>query len=166
MKDLLPQLIETIIEKGSKRDLEILSYTIEGLSRKLTGKSRTYLEGLLHMEQRLDENTCEITIPINDLLDNSLGMLHGGITSTILDTAMGVLANHLTPSGFSVVTNQLNIHFLAKGVGDYLRCRAEVIHRGKKTLVISGEAFRSDGKKVAYASGSFFVINNQVSKGE
>jgi uncharacterized protein (TIGR00369 family) len=166
MKQLLSKLIETIIEQGSEKDLEVLSYAIEGLSQKSAGKSRTYLEGLLHMEQKLDENTCEITIPINDLVDNSFGMLHGGITSTILDTAMGVLANHLTPDGFGVVTNQLNIHFLAPGVGEYLRCRAEAIHRGKKTFVISGEAFRSDGKKIAYATGSFFVINKQAPRGE
>jgi len=25
-------------------------------------------------------------------------------------------------------------------------------------MVISGEAFRSDGKKIAYATGTFFII--------
>lgn len=166
MKHTLSQLIETYIEGGTEKDLEILSYAIEGLNQKIVGKNRTYLEGLLHMEQKLDEHSCEISIPLNSLLTNSYGMLHGGLTSTILDTAMGVLANHITPDEFGVVTNQLNVHFVAPGTGDFLRCRSEVIHQGKTILVISGEAFRSDGKKIAHATGSFFVVKKQVDGGK
>jgi uncharacterized protein (TIGR00369 family) len=71
---------------------------------------------------------------------------------------MGTLANYLLPEGFGAVTNQLNIHYIAPGIGDFLHCKAELIHQGNKTLVISGEAFRSDGKKIAYATGTFFII--------
>jgi uncharacterized protein (TIGR00369 family) len=158
VKHLLSQLIDSCIEQGTEKDLEVLYTAIQGIQKKMDGKNRSYLEGLLHMEKKIDENSCEISIPLNPLLDNSLGTLHGGITGTVLDTVMGTLANHLAPDGYKAVTNQLNIHYLAPGIGEYIHSRAEVIDHGKKTVIISGEAFRSDGKKIAYASGSFFVI--------
>jgi acyl-coenzyme A thioesterase PaaI-like protein len=47
---------------------------------------------------------------------------------------------------------------MAPGIGDTLRCTADIIHQGSKTFVISGQAYRSDGKKIAYATGTFFII--------
>jgi uncharacterized protein (TIGR00369 family) len=110
------------------------------------------------MERTFDQDTCEITIPINPILNNNLNILHGGITATVLDTAMGSLANHHLPEGYGAVTNQLNIHYTAPGTGASLRCKAEILHQGSKTMVISGEAYRSDGKKIAHATGTFFII--------
>ena len=158
MKDELRQLLESCIETGSKEDLEALSFLIEGVQRKINRKNSTYIDGLLHMERKLDNHACEITIPLNSTIHNNLNIVHGGITATVLDTAMGSLANYLLPEGYGAVTNQLNIHYIAPGIGDQLRCRAEIVHQGTKTFVISGEAYRSDGKKIAYASGTFFII--------
>lgn len=158
MKDELRQLLETCIESGSEEDLKALSFLMEGIQRKINRYNSTYIDGILHMDRKMDNHSCEITIPLNPTLDNNLHILHGGITATVLDTAMGSLANYLLPEGFGAVTNQLNIHYIAPGIGEQLRCKAEIIHQGKKTIVISGEAYRNDGKKIAYATGTFFVI--------
>lgn len=103
-----------------------------------------------------EKKTCIITVPINPLLNNSLDIVHGGITATILDTAMGSLAISLLPDGYAAVTNQLNIHYIAPGIGNTLRCKAEVIHQGSKTFVISGEVYRSDGKKLPMPQVLFY----------
>ena len=158
MKEELLQLLETCMNNGSETDLKALSYILEGMQKKITKKNHSFIDQLLHMERKLDKNSCEITVPINPIVNNSLQILHGGVTATILDTTMGTLANYLLPEGYGAVTNQLNIHYTAPGTGDQLRCMAEVIHRGSKTMVISGEAFRSDGKKIAYATGTFFIL--------
>lgn len=168
MKDHLLKLLEKCIEGSSDTDLNALSYAIEGLYQSIMEKKQTstYIDGLLHMETKIDGHSCEITVPLNPLLNNNLNMVHGGITATILDTTMGVFANHLVPEGFAAVTSQLNIHYLAPAVGEELRCRAEVLHQGKKTIVVSGEAFNSAGKRVAHATGSFFAIKKPGSQGE
>lgn len=160
MKDYLQQLLNKCIEFGSDEDLRALEHVLEGIEKKVDKTNIQYIDGLLHMNRVIDreKKTCEITVPINPLLNNSLDIVHGGITATILDTTMGTVANFLLPDGYSAVTNQLNIHYIAPGVGDSLRCKAEVIHQGSKTFVISGEIYRSDGKKVAYATGTFFTI--------
>ncbi|WHY68593.1 PaaI family thioesterase [Neobacillus sp. SuZ13] len=159
MKDDLRQLLETCIENGSEADLNSIAYLLSGFKQKISQNRSTYIDGILQMERKFEENTCEITIPIHPILNNNLDIVHGGITATVLDTAMGSLANYYLPKGFGAVTNQLNIHYIAPGIGETLRCKAEIVHKGSKTMVISGEAYRSDGKKMAYATGTFFIIS-------
>lgn len=159
MSDELRQLLDSCIENGSETDLQVLSFLLQGVQKRIEQKSDAYIGGLLHMEREIDKQSCEITIPINPAINNNLNIVHGGITATVLDTAMGSLANYILPEGYGAVTNQLNIHYIAPGIGDHLHCRAEIIHQGTKTIVVSGEAFRSDGKKIAYATGTFFIIS-------
>jgi uncharacterized protein (TIGR00369 family) len=160
MKDRLQQLLGICIEKSSEEDLGALAHLLEGFEKTIDKKYMQYIDGLLQFERKIDrENkTCELIVPLNSLWNNSLGIVHGGITATILDTAMGTAINAILPEGYGAVTNQLNIHYIAPGIGDTLRCKAEIIHHGTKTVVISGEAFREDGKKIAHATGTFFII--------
>ncbi len=160
MKDALQQLLNNCIEKGSEEDLSALAYLLEGFEKKIDKKYVQYIDGLLHMERKIDKEkkTCEIIVPLNAIWNNSLDIVHGGITATLLDTAMGTAINGILPEGYGAVTNQLNIHYIAPGLGDTLRCKAAIIHHGSKTVVISGEAFRTDGKKIAHATGTFFII--------
>lgn len=158
MEKELHQLLDECISQSSEEDLDTLQTVLSGVKNKLSGKNSTYIDGLLHMDRRLDNETCEIDIPITKMLDNTLGIVHGGFTATILDTAMGTLANKLLPEGFAAVTSQLNIHYLAPGIGDRLHCKATLIHKGRSTVVLEADVFRSDGKKIAHSSGSFFVV--------
>ncbi len=161
MEKDLHQLLDECISLSGEQELEALKTVLAGVKNKLSGKNSTYIDGLLHMDRRLDDQTCEIDIPITNVLDNTLGIVHGGFTATVLDTAMGTLANRLLPEGYAAVTSQLNIHFLAPGIGDKLHCKASLIHKGRSTVVLEADVFRSDGKRIAHSSGSFFVIEKQ-----
>jgi uncharacterized protein (TIGR00369 family) len=161
MEKDLHQLLEECISLSSEQDLETLEVVLSGVKNKLTGKNSTFIDGLLHMDRRLDNDSCEIVIPITKMLDNTLGIVHGGFTATLLDTAMGTLANKLLPEGFAAVTSQLNIHYLSPGIGDHLHCKATLIHKGRSTVVVEADVIRSDGKKIAHSSGSFFVVAKQ-----
>ncbi|MGG1398261.1 PaaI family thioesterase [Bacillus salipaludis] len=158
MKDKLFPLLEACIENGTENDMAAIAHFLEVLQRKIKVGKRSFIDQFFHMDSKIDENSCEITIPLNPVLNNSFDIVHGGITATLLDTAMGTLANYLLPEGYGAVTNQLNIHYIAPGIGESLRCNAKIIHQGNKTLVVTGEVHRDDGKKIAYATGTFFVI--------
>lgn len=158
MKDQLRQLLDECIEIGTETDLGALAFLLEGVQKKIAEKKNTFINSLLHMERKIDDNSCEIKIPLHAVLNNDLNIIHGGITATLLDTTMGSIVHYHLPEGYGAVTNQLNIHYIAPGIGDSIRCRAEIIHHGTKTLVVAGEAYRSDGKKIAYATATFFII--------
>ncbi|RSD28139.1 PaaI family thioesterase [Mesobacillus subterraneus] len=164
MEKELHQLLDECISLSGEEDLETIRTVLSGVKNKLSGKNSTFIDGLLHMDRRIDSESCEIDIPITRLLDNTLGIVHGGFTATVLDTAMGTLANRLLPEGFAAVTSQMNIHYLAAGIGDSIHCKATLIHKGRSTIVLEADMFRSDGKKIAHSSGSFFVVEKQHKK--
>ncbi len=164
MKERLLHLLENCMEHGTESNLNALLFILEGMEKNINKKNNYSIDDLLQMERKLDENFCEITIPIHPVLNNALDIVHGGITATLIDATLGTLVHHLLPKELAAVTNQLNIHYISPGIGESLRCRAEIVHRGRKTMVVAGTVFRNDGKKIAYATGTFFVVNRTGDK--
>lgn len=159
MNSELQKLLEDCLQNSTEKDYEVLKLVLRGIRNKqINNNGSGYIGGVLDMARKIDDKTCELTIPINPFIMNSLGIVHGGITATLIDSAMGSLSNILVPSGYATVTTQLNVHYIAPGLGDYLHCTAEVEHRGTKTMVLSATVVNSEGKKVAKATGSFFII--------
>jgi uncharacterized protein (TIGR00369 family) len=157
MKEKVTDLFEQIMEKGTDEDIKVLEHILEGLHN----KQLTYVNSLLHMEGELKDNTYEIKIPLNSMVNNPLNILHGGITATVIDTAMGALVHSILPEGSGAVTTSLNIHYISPGIGEYITCKARIDHHGSKTMLVSADVFRSDGQKIAQASGSFFIIKKR-----
>lgn len=154
--------IQEIALETSEHDLELLEQLLISFQHWTSGNNPTFISSLLHMDRKITDETCEITIPISPLLYNTLHIVHGGITATLLDTTMGVLANALVPDGYGAVTTQLNVNYIAPGIGDKMICRAKIEHKGSKTLVLSAEIHRSDGVKIAIATGSFLIIEKRL----
>ena len=161
MKNQVREIVEECLENIKSDELNVLTDLLRGFQKKQKNINNSYVGGLLHMERTMTNEFCELTVPITPLLHNSFEIVHGGMTATIIDTAMGVFANSLLPDGYGAVTTQLNIHYLAVGKGDYLQCKAHLDHKGTKTMVLSANVFRSDGKKIAHATGSFFIVRNK-----
>lgn len=161
MKNQVREVLEDCLAEASVEELEILMDVLLGFQKKQMNINSSYIGGLLHMERTITNDICELTVPLTPFVHNSLGIVHGGITATIIDTAMGTLANSLLPDSYHAVTTALNIHYLAVGNGDYMKCKALLEHKGSKTMVISADVHRSDGKKIAQASGSFFIIKKK-----
>jgi uncharacterized protein (TIGR00369 family) len=154
--------IQDIAHHMTEQELQLLEQLLKSFQLWKAGKSTTFISSLLQMERRITDDDCEITIPISPLLYNTLDIVHGGITATLLDTAMGVLANSLISEGYGAVTTQLNINYIAAGIGEKMICRAKMEHKGSKTLVLSAEIHRSDGVKIAMGTGSFLVIEKRI----
>lgn len=157
MKENITQLFQQLIEEGSEKDLEVLEELLKGLNK----KQHTYINSILQMEYQLKDDSVEITIPLNEIVKNPLDILHGGITATVIDTAMGAIVHSILPEGSAAVTTSLNIHYIAPGVGESITCKAQIDHHGTKTMLVSADVLRSDGKKIAQASGSFFIVKKR-----
>ena len=99
----------------------------------------------------------ELTIAQKHL--RTLGLLHGGVTATLLDTALGYAAVTTSPPGHFVVTMQLNMNFIRPGwEGERLVARGDVIHSGRQTAVARGEIRTGDGVLMASATATFMYI--------
>lgn len=158
-QNALTDKINHYLEKASIEEVDVLASILDGLEKKQTGDVATYMAGLTKIKSRLiDDTTYEMTIPIHPLILNPLNIVHGGITATLADTAMGSLVGECLPDDKTAVTSEIKMNYLAPGIGDYLRCVAKIVHQGRKTCVTEAKVYTDQDKLAAIASGSFYII--------
>ncbi len=89
---------------------------------------------------------------------NPMGTLHGGVLCDLADAAMGMaFATTLAPEE-SFTTMALSINFFRPVWQAHLRAEARVINRGKSVGYIECEVIDQDGKVVAKARSTCFVL--------
>lgn len=103
--------------------------------------------------------TAKLTLTARDEHLRSLGILHGGVTASLLDTVLGMAGSTHAPEGCHTVTMQLNINYTRAGRGgDELIATAETVHAGKQTAVCRGEVRRGDGALIATATSTVMFL--------
>lgn len=96
-------------------------------------------------------------------LQNGHGTLHGGVTATLVDAAigMGIIA---LAGGRPAGTVELKVNFLRPGVEGKFRCRSRILKAGK-TLAF-GEAVVRDhqGHVLATGTATYIYLEESVAK--
>jgi uncharacterized protein (TIGR00369 family) len=84
---------------------------------------------------------------------NPFATVHGGILSTLLDTAMTSSVLSTLPKGFSCTTIEIKVNFVKPVTADtgVLKCEARPLHVGKKMATVEGKL--KDKSSVLYAHG-------------
>lgn len=88
---------------------------------------------------------------------NLLGIIHGGVLSSLLDNAMGLVII-LTRPNEKVVTTNLNVHFVSSLRGGRLIATADIVHESRKMITATGTVVGEGGQLTAMGTGSFRVI--------
>jgi uncharacterized protein (TIGR00369 family) len=94
-------------------------------------------------------------------LYNPIGMVHGGVTATLLDSAMGCAVHSELPAGVGYTTLELKANYLRPIVADTgpVRCRARVVHRGGTVATAEGRAWReADDELLAHATTTCLIL--------
>ena len=89
---------------------------------------------------------------------NGMGVVHGGLAATLLDSALGCAVNTMAPPGKVFTTLELKVNYtrpLTEQVGP-IRCEARVIHLGSRTATAEGRIV--DGRGTLYAHGTTTCI--------
>ncbi|MEH7383918.1 PaaI family thioesterase [Bacillus sp. JJ1521] len=160
MEDRILQKLQTFFLEANEEERQAMEHVIDAVIRKHTKQNGSYIGGLLQTNRQvIDNESYEITIPNTELIQNPLQIVHGGITATILDSAMGSVVHHVIPKDKAAVTTEMKINYVSPGIGKELRCVAQIIHKGTKICVTEGKVYRDDGQLIAHATGSFFIID-------
>jgi uncharacterized protein (TIGR00369 family) len=88
---------------------------------------------------------------------NPMGIVHGGVLSSLLDSAMGVAVMHAHPNHHAVTTN-LNLHFVASFQEGTLTATAHIIHASRSTVTVEARVEDAQGKLGTTATGSFRLL--------
>lgn len=108
--------------------------------------------------ERLGEGEVDLGLEVRPEHLNVMGSLHGGVISSLADTATGVAMHSALDHGWTHVTTSLQLTFLAAGaLGDRVVARGRVIRRGRRFGYAEADIERGDGALLARASASFLI---------
>jgi uncharacterized protein (TIGR00369 family) len=85
--------------------------------------------------ESVSEGRCVLTLPVREELvgDPRRPALHGGVVSSLIDTAGGLAAWSALPPGETVSTIDLRVDYLEPaGLGAELRAEAELVRKGNR----------------------------------
>ena len=92
---------------------------------------------------------------------NPIGVVHGGLAATLLDSATGCAVQTTLPRGVAYTTIELKTNFtgaITRDTGRVL-CEAEVVHRGGTIATAEGRLFaEADGKLLAHGTSTCLII--------
>ncbi|MFC5453026.1 PaaI family thioesterase [Paenibacillus aestuarii] len=105
----------------------------------------------------LENGTVTIALDAKPHHLNPLGIVHGGVLSSLLDNAMGIVVMTARPDEKSVTTN-LNVHFVSPLNEGRMLVTAEIVHQSRKMITTQGRVTDTEGNLCAMGTGTFRVI--------
>jgi uncharacterized protein (TIGR00369 family) len=95
----------------------------------------------------------------DESLYNPIGVVHGGLACTLLDTAIGCSVHTTLPAGVAYTSTEIKVSYLRPiHLGMALRAHGWVVKPGRRVAFAEADIRDADDKVVATASGSCLVI--------
>lgn len=106
----------------------------------------------------LRPNEAVIKIEMRDELRQPHGLLHGGVTATLIDTAMAfAVITRLAPDE-KASTIDLTVHFLRPHTEGTFTCTAKVVRAGKRIFTLSADVVNENDKLIATAISTYTKV--------
>ena len=114
------------------------------------------LVGLELVDLKYGEAT--LKLPMRDELRQPYGLLHGGATATLIDTATAFAVISCQSAGEQSTTVDLTVHYLRPHTQGEVVCTAKVVKAGRRILTVSAEAVNAEGKLIATALSTYMKV--------
>ncbi len=107
----------------------------------------------------LGEGRAVFTVEPAEYHYNPIGVVHGGLAATLLDSAMGCAVHSTLPAGASYTTLEIKVNYLRPMSAEtgLVRCEANIIHIGGRTAVAEGRVVDQRGKLYAHGTTTCIV---------
>jgi uncharacterized protein (TIGR00369 family) len=108
------------------------------------------------------EGEVEIALPFSAALTQQHGFIHGGVVTTIVDSACGFAALSMMPAEAAVLTIEFKVNLLSPAKGEGLRAVGRVVRAGRTLMVCIGEVFAEEAgrsKQVALMTTTMMVVD-------
>lgn len=99
-----------------------------------------------------------VKVKMRDELRQPYGVLHGGATASLIDTAMAFACISCLPEGEKTTTIDLTVHYLRPHTEGEIFCTAKVVRAGKRILTVSAEVINEAGKLVATSLSTYTKV--------
>jgi uncharacterized protein (TIGR00369 family) len=101
-----------------------------------------------------------VTLRAQEFHYNPIGVVHGGVITTLLDTATGCAVHSTLGPGEAYTSLDINVKFVRAMTLDSGLVRAEgrVLHRGGRTAVAEASLHDEGGKLLAHATSTMILF--------
>lgn len=108
----------------------------------------------------LAEGRVEFGCALDESVYNPIGVVHGGLVSTLLDTVAGCAVHTPLPQGVGYTSIELKVSYLrpVHATSGPLRAVGRVVKPGSRVAFAEGEVIDAAGRTVATASSSLLVF--------
>lgn len=140
---------------GRRSGIDMLRAMIAG---ELAAPPVMHLLDMTRMEA--DEGRVSVELTPQEFHYNPLGTVHGGVLSTLLDTAAGCAVHTTLPAGVGYTSLDLNVKFLRPVTVDSgtLRCQGTVLQRGRRTALAEARITDADARLIAHATSTCLIL--------
>ena len=108
----------------------------------------------------VSEGHAVFTVQPNESHYNGLGIAHGGLAATLLDSALGCAINSMMPAGKTFTTFEMKVNYvrpIRRERGE-VRCEANVIHAGGRVATAEGRVIDAEGKLYAHGTATCILF--------
>ena len=94
---------------------------------------------------------------------NPIGVVHGGLAATLLDSAMGCAVHSKLPPGAGYTTLEIKVNFIRAMTGETgrVRCEAKIVHSGARTATAEGRIVDEAGKLYAHGTTTCLILSHE-----
>lgn len=106
----------------------------------------------------LQIDTAILKIEMRDELRQPSGVLHGGVTATLIDTAMAFAVRTRLPIDQATATIDLTVHYLRPHISGTFVCTAKVVRAGRRIFTVSADVTNEEGKLLATGLSTYTKV--------
>ena len=108
----------------------------------------------------LEEGRVEFGCTLDESVYNPIGVVHGGLVCTLLDTVAGCAVHTTLPKGMGYTSIELKVNYLrpVHATSGPLTAIGRVVKPGRRVAFSEGEILDAQGRTVATASSSLLVF--------
>ena len=110
----------------------------------------------------LEEGRAVFTVEPAEYHYNPIGVVHGGLAATLLDSAMGCAVHSTLPAGAGYTTLEIKVNYVRPMTAETgeVRCEARVIHAGGRTATAEGKILDAAGKLYAHGTTTCIIFRS------
>ena len=145
-------------ERRALSGLEYMRQLLTG-EREPSGMARLMNMRLVEVE----EGRAVFAVEPDERHYNGLGIAHGGLAATLLDSALGCAINTVMPAGRVFTTLEMKINYvrpMRRETGE-VRCEAEVLHAGSRVATAEGRLVDAAGKLYAHGTATCMLFRSR-----
>jgi uncharacterized protein (TIGR00369 family) len=113
--------------------------------------------------EEVDRGKVTFAMVPREELYNMIGSVHGGIITTLMDTALGSAVQSVLPAGRVATTMDLHTRFhrpVTVAVGKVF-ARAHVVHAGRRTATSQAEIVDAEGRVYATGTSTLMILDDR-----